>query len=410
MLTSLGNCLFNALSDQIYGHQGEHSQLREATVKELRLHSEHYKKFFSIEPRRNPRRRVKDAGNPVCHKSPSTHELDNAYEIHLERMAEDGTWADNMELQAFAEARQTNVTVYQGNEAFVVTPRENQGSEKPTVYIAYVCCSCISIYEKLLTFQKHLWQHYSSIRNIDGPHSGPPELNIKQLSAQDIAEQYDSSSSSSLSRSSTSFTERGLSSGDETGSRKRHSDDEEPGRAAKKQKSCSPHVLASVEKPDHMKQHAPSRLSKSVTASPSNVTNTSSAQSVLPVRVQRLRLNVKPASKASSSEPDDDYVPDACADDDENDAASEYSSGTSRAASSARSSPSGSRSLSKGVASRVQKKPTSSKRPKKALSRKTSPKTSVDKIEAFTSQSTSINGSSGKAKASRSGKGKAKVV
>lgn len=31
----------------------------------------------------------------------------------------------------------------------------------------------------LESYRYHSWEHYSSVRNIDGPYSGPPEIKVK---------------------------------------------------------------------------------------------------------------------------------------------------------------------------------------------------------------------------------------
>lgn len=202
----------------------------------------------------------------------------------------------------------------------------------------------------------------------------------------------DSSSTSSQSGSSfTSFTERDP-----------DSEDEETRGPNKRRQRRSP--MPSVESGDPVKQYVPSHLSTSVTAEPSSEgTNASCYQRVLlpvkPSQTQRphprLILNVtKPVvlEKEVHSESEDDYIP--VEDDDENDAASEYSSGTSRYTSSARSSPSRSRSASKGKG--IAKKPqrqfrSQSKRTIKPTRRSPS-QASTTKAGAFTSQpATTIN-------------------
>lgn len=206
----------------------------------------------------------------------------------------------------------------------------------------------------------------------------------------------DSSSTSSQSGSSaTSFTERDP-----------DSEDEEP-RGPNKRRN-----RRSMEKSEPTKQYVPSHLSTSVTAEPSESIEASSDQAVLlPMRAHkpqrlRLRLNKNPLKDVGESwrEPvsdsDGDFVPETFEDDDENDAASEYSSGTSRSVSSARPSPSRSRSVSKGIASRKQKPIRSqSKQTLKLRQRSTIP--TASDIGSFASESTPTNldGSPIKAKA-----------
>ena len=90
---------------------------------------------------------------------------------HLARMAEGGTWGDNMEITAFASAYNVDVKIYQKDFAYVITGGSDV-KERPVVHIAY-----------------HVWQHYSSIRNLDGPHTGIPHVTVKVLSPEEELKQ-----------------------------------------------------------------------------------------------------------------------------------------------------------------------------------------------------------------------------
>jgi hypothetical protein len=183
-MSCVGNCLFNALSDQIYGHQDEHANIRARVITHMREHANYYKQFIDVHPgggiRRNPKR--KNAGgysNPSTNLAPpSTSEVDRVFESHLESMSRGGTWGDNMEITAFAAAFAYDVKIYQRDFAFIVSPNilhESQPEEprdttsvRPTAHIAY-----------------HSWEHYSSIRNLDGPHTGPPNVTARVLTPQE---------------------------------------------------------------------------------------------------------------------------------------------------------------------------------------------------------------------------------
>jgi hypothetical protein len=150
----------------------------------MREHANYYKQFIDVHPgggiRRNPKR--KNAGgysNPSTNFAPpTTSEVDRVFESHLESMARGGTWGDNMEITAFAAAFAYDVKIYQRDFAFIVSPNilhESQPEEprdltsaRPTAHIAY-----------------HSWEHYSSIRNLDGPHAGPPNVTARVLTPQE---------------------------------------------------------------------------------------------------------------------------------------------------------------------------------------------------------------------------------
>lgn len=165
-----GNCLFNALSDQLYGHQKEHHEIRARVIAYMREHASYYKQFIDVHPgggtRRNPKR--KNAGafsTPVSYSSPTAEEIDRIFESHLESMAKGGTYGDNMEITAFSSAFEVDVKIYQRDFAYMVTGNGGEGSNRAVAHIAY-----------------HTWEHYSSIRNLDGPHSGLPNVRVKSLS------------------------------------------------------------------------------------------------------------------------------------------------------------------------------------------------------------------------------------
>ncbi|KIW01946.1 uncharacterized protein PV09_06784 [Verruconis gallopava] len=163
-----GNCLFNALSDQIYGDQTRHLDIRARVIEFMREHADYYKGFLDVQPgggtRRNPKR--KNAGaysSPSTYKAPTPEEIDRAFEQHIQRMAKGGTWGDNMEIVAFAAAFNTDVRIYMSDFTYMV-PGQGDESSRGIAHIAY-----------------HEWEHYSSIRNIDGPHTGLPHVQWKKI-------------------------------------------------------------------------------------------------------------------------------------------------------------------------------------------------------------------------------------
>jgi len=172
-----GNCLFNALSDQIYGHQNEHAAIRSRVIDYMREHANYYKLFIDVHPgggiRRNPKRKnVSAYSSPASNTAPPTEaDIDRVFESHLQSMARGGTYGDNMEITAFASAYDVDIKIYQRDFAYMVTGGAEDTS-KPVAHIAY-----------------HNWEHYSSIRNLDGPHFGPPEVSAKLLTPEEEARQ-----------------------------------------------------------------------------------------------------------------------------------------------------------------------------------------------------------------------------
>ncbi|KAK8163308.1 hypothetical protein BC567DRAFT_273439 [Phyllosticta citribraziliensis] len=165
-----GNCLFNALSDQYFGHQERHREIRERVCDYILEHADFFKEFVSVNPgggvRRNPKRKNTNAySTPYDKQKPTEEEIDRVFTEHVKMMRQGGTWGDNVEIQAFARAYNCIVKIWHEGHAYEVAPFAGQGGKKAVVHIAY-----------------HSWEHYSSVRNIEGPHSGPPRIHLRCLS------------------------------------------------------------------------------------------------------------------------------------------------------------------------------------------------------------------------------------
>ncbi|KAF7724691.1 hypothetical protein EC973_000799 [Apophysomyces ossiformis] len=137
-----GNCLFRALSDQFHGSDSRHKMIRQEICTYLRANEETYKYFV---------------------------EDDQSFDYHVDCMENDGTFGGNMELAAFARLKGVDIKVYQPGMIYIITGTEEEESEqdsedKQVLHIAY-----------------HSWEHYSSVRNLDGPFTGPPEVHSMEL-------------------------------------------------------------------------------------------------------------------------------------------------------------------------------------------------------------------------------------
>ncbi|KAI0314059.1 hypothetical protein OF83DRAFT_1165358 [Amylostereum chailletii] len=171
-----GNCLFRALSDQFYGSDAHHLQLREDICDWIEENKMRYEPFV---------------------------EDDRGIDAHLRLMRSAATYGGHLELSAFAHMARRDVKVIQPGLVYVIewasgwdtsqignTPwissnpfaslKREQGTmdaEEPMadasdehvgpVYVAY-----------------HDWEHFSSIRNLRGPHEGRPV--VKELDADDV--------------------------------------------------------------------------------------------------------------------------------------------------------------------------------------------------------------------------------
>lgn len=157
-----GNCLFNALSDQMYGDQSKHGELRSGVIRHMREHAAFYKQFIEVHPgggvRRNPKRKNAGSFSTPNNTTPTAEETNRVFENHLQHMARGGTYGDHLEVTAFSEAFHVDVKIYQRDHAYVISTKP-EGTIVPVVHIAH-----------------HVWEHYSSIRNLDGPHTGLPRV------------------------------------------------------------------------------------------------------------------------------------------------------------------------------------------------------------------------------------------
>ena len=131
-----GNCLFRCLSDQVFGDHGDrHAEVRGAVVSYMKEHSDYFEAFLG------------GSG------------FGETWTSYVKRMAKDGVYGDNLEIVAFARNYRVNVVIYQSDFMYIVNCEEQPSNNTPAAHIAY-----------------HTWEHYSSVRNVGGPHSGMPNV------------------------------------------------------------------------------------------------------------------------------------------------------------------------------------------------------------------------------------------
>ncbi|KAG0134294.1 hypothetical protein HOY82DRAFT_638087 [Tuber indicum] len=176
-----GNCLFHALSDQARPLLPIHTFCaRKRWLMDLRYDS--YTGMKTV-TRLFGRRLLN-----ICETMPPTSNSSSTGKqrriiTHLNRMARSGVYGDNMEISAFAREYGCDVKIYQRDFAYVVTGGEGGGHEggggrrdsgkgKKVLHIAY-----------------HTWEHYSSVRNRDGPHTGLPNVSPVPLTEEGRKEQ-----------------------------------------------------------------------------------------------------------------------------------------------------------------------------------------------------------------------------
>ncbi|ESZ95369.1 hypothetical protein SBOR_4225 [Sclerotinia borealis F-4128] len=154
-----GNCLFRALSDQLYGHDENHLGIRREVVEYMRTHPDEFKPFFSVGPqRRYPKRRGAAAGHVDTQEASDT-ELEKVFQAHLKKMSRPREWGTQSEVTAFVKAFKVDVTVWCPTWKTTLHAVNGRYSRNQS-HIAFNGDAC----------------HYSSVRNVNGPFYGLPAI------------------------------------------------------------------------------------------------------------------------------------------------------------------------------------------------------------------------------------------
>ncbi|CRG97329.1 OTU-like cysteine protease, putative [Plasmodium gallinaceum] len=103
-----GNCLFRAVSDQLYNHEDNYKEIRKKVVDHLSKKEEEYKNFI---------------------------EYDESYKSYIERISLDGTWGGQLELQAIGEIYNVNILIYQENGCILEI--KNHSDDKKCIQLHY---------------------------------------------------------------------------------------------------------------------------------------------------------------------------------------------------------------------------------------------------------------------------------
>ncbi|KAI8799506.1 hypothetical protein BJ742DRAFT_845581, partial [Cladochytrium replicatum] len=131
-----GNCLFRSLADQVNGSDRTHFELRQNIVKYISENRHDYEPFIT----------------------------DETFEKYCNRMKKDSVFGGNVELVAFARMQKMNVVVHQANTPMWIIQGADALSEEGCVHVYYHGTD---------------EEHYSSVRNIDGPEQGSPHVVLK---------------------------------------------------------------------------------------------------------------------------------------------------------------------------------------------------------------------------------------
>jgi len=175
-----GNCLFRALGDQLDGKGEKHMDYRKKVIDYIRKNRDDFEPFLEEED--------------IPPSADNSKDEQGRFERYVNYLAMEGTFAGYWALIAFSRAYSVNIVIHQLNQA----PWKilaSDASSAPTLHVAYFG-----------------YEHYSSIRNIGGPETGPSKIKIKDEFVNDQDDGLDeisgfehrNSSSSSLNSSSSS--------------------------------------------------------------------------------------------------------------------------------------------------------------------------------------------------------------
>lgn len=162
-----GNCLFRALSDQLYGDPKYHAHIRAETCDHLAKHADMYAGFV---------------------------ESDTTFDVYVERMRALGTYGGHLELSAFANLKQKRIRIVQSGCVYIVACDDDsygarasrERRERHRRHLLADTGSAGSSHAPQngdvpvpecvgpLHIAYHSWEHYSSLRAIGGPHHGHP--------------------------------------------------------------------------------------------------------------------------------------------------------------------------------------------------------------------------------------------
>eukprot|EP01114_Cavostelium_apophysatum_P019962 TRINITY_DN6573_c0_g1_i2.p1 TRINITY_DN6573_c0_g1~~TRINITY_DN6573_c0_g1_i2.p1 ORF type:complete len:503 (+),score=145.03 TRINITY_DN6573_c0_g1_i2:119-1627(+) len=128
-----GNCLFRAVSDQMYGHPELHAQLRDQACNFIARNRENFEPFI---------------------------EDDVPFDKYVAEMRQSSTWGGNMEIQALSSVLGVNVVIHQLD--FPRWEVNNYGPQTRAIHISY-----------------HDGEHYASVRRIGNLTGIPEKIEIK---------------------------------------------------------------------------------------------------------------------------------------------------------------------------------------------------------------------------------------
>jgi OTU domain-containing protein 3 len=163
-----------------------HHVLRAETIEHMKANADFYRQYMAVNSvRRNPKRKTATAAaSDVDTAYYNEEQLQKQFDDHVEKMGQPGEWADNMEVSAFASALNVHVRLWQADFTYLFSPREDYSSheasgavdDRQTLHIAYHVSHDLMDFGIFHLIHLQTWEHYSSVRNAAGPHTGIPNI------------------------------------------------------------------------------------------------------------------------------------------------------------------------------------------------------------------------------------------
>ncbi|KAH8705491.1 hypothetical protein BGW36DRAFT_367670 [Talaromyces proteolyticus] len=155
-----GNCLYYALSDQMYGDFDHATEIRDNLAGHMQAHREYFAPFAIVGggERRSKRAVPRKFKPPITIPSPTPTEMEDAFQELITRTATDFIWGGAEEIQACCQYYRRDIKVYSEEHVQDFRAWDAPDQEpRETLHLAYANSV-----------------HYSSVRNVDGPHEGLP--------------------------------------------------------------------------------------------------------------------------------------------------------------------------------------------------------------------------------------------
>ncbi|KAJ3843110.1 hypothetical protein EV361DRAFT_843367 [Lentinula raphanica] len=177
-----GNCLFRALSDQYYGSPSRHVEVRREICDFIEAHPERYEGFVDVD----------EFGDSGVRKGKG-----GGLSAYVAGMRQNATYGGHMELSAFAHLTKRNIKVVQPGLVYVIQcdpsqPKSPKSPSKkagdfPSIHTRSgpskeldadetTTISPVEDQDSTIYVAYHDWEHFSSVRNLRGPHTGVPRV------------------------------------------------------------------------------------------------------------------------------------------------------------------------------------------------------------------------------------------